>query len=122
MNKTPPAPIAFTRGPAIADAAVLKSWLDQQKGKLRLPVAVELVPVRAVGNARIGSLELKLDDTALNVSLADRAYQQCPRDGGPCVLWLEGRWKGDGAFQVTRVDRAVRDGESTGFAEVEAGP
>lgn len=113
---TPPPPLAFVRGVAVADAPALKAWLTQQTATVRLPVALELAPVHAVKNARVGTLALKLDDSALGVSLADRAHQFCPRDGRPCVLWLEGRWK-DGAFKVTRVQGPATDGE---FAEVEA--
>ncbi len=57
--------------------------------------------------------------SALALLLADRIREHCPKDG-PCTLWLEGRWKGEGTFWLSRVDRVVSSNENTDFAQMQA--
>lgn len=121
MAPQPELPWAF--GPSTADAAALTAWLARQLAvpdrpeTVRLPVLVELGVARStVAGGRVLSgakeaLALSLDDTALGISLADRARQACPGQDR-CALWLEGRWRA-GRLQVTRAGGAVKEGEAT---------
>ena len=98
--------------------AELLEWLDKQiaGGKLvRLPVILEQGTVGfSLHGARIGTasdaLEIHVDDSALGVSLSDRARSACQKNK-TCALWLEGYWRGTKAdglhFDVVHVDRPI---------------
>jgi hypothetical protein len=100
MQLTAPPTLAFVHGPSTASAAELAKWLEQQHDTVRLPVLVK----RGAGGEVISKKEplpLTLEDSALGISLADRARTACP-DAAQCPLWLEGTWRNGGLF-VTRV-------------------
>ena len=114
MQLKPPPKLASVHGPSTADAAALRKWLELQQATVRLPVLVRLGnPPTTVASAALISKEafpLPLEDSALGVSLADRARQHCP--GAPqCALWLEGRWRTP--FSVTRVVKPVTTEEQS---------
>lgn len=87
-------------GPAVSPPSALLTWLEGEgRGEVvQLPVTVSVSPL-GMGPAWIGvepepgpdALHLRLDDGALGIALADRLRQACPA-GGPCAVWLEGRW------------------------------
>jgi hypothetical protein len=91
-----PAPTrSYVDGAAINDSATLLTWLQQTKGTpLRLPVRVEFDDQYrlAVARAEVGSLPLKLDDTAMSVPVLDQLRTLCPVNEPGCVVWLEGTW------------------------------
>lgn len=129
MQKDPnAAPATFTRGPAIAPAAELVAWLDAQRtdvGQRRVKLPVWLtVSGTSIKAARIGAADapdavaLKLKDSALGISLADHARRAC-RGGGACGLWLEGKWGGDGRFDVTRVAGPFTAADDATYVEVQ---
>lgn len=107
MELTTPPTLAFVHGPSTASAATLGRWLGRQHDTVRLPVLVTLGPARSTvagGQVLTGSKDafpLALDDSALGISLADRARTACP-EAEQCPLWLEGDWRNGGLF-VTRV-------------------
>ncbi len=121
MPMTPQPELPWAFGPSTADVAALTQWLERQLAAadrpetVRLPVLVELGVARSTvagGRVLTGSKEelaLSLDDTALGVSLADRARHACPGQDR-CAMWLEGRWR-SGRLQVTRAGGAVKDDE-----------
>lgn len=118
MQLKPPPKLAYVHGPSTADAAALRQWLEQQQAVVRLPVRVTLSSTGGVTGGELLSKEpfpLTLDDTALGVSLADRARQHCP-GAAQCALWLEGRWRTP--FFVTRVVRPVTEAQPL-YAELE---
>ena len=123
---TPHQPRSFKPGSPLRPSERLEAWLDRQQGVLRLPVTISADSLGHVTRAMLGDLELKLGDSALGVSLADRIRQHCgPRasDAGtpPCVLRLEGRWvAGQRRFEISWVEGAVKPGEQADQAEVEA--
>lgn len=92
-------PQSFVDGPALSPASAVLAWLDGEgKGqRVQLPFAVVVSPL-GVESARLGAppladdaLSVKLDDTALGVSLADQLGKLCGADGA-CDVWLEGVW------------------------------
>lgn len=111
MQLTAPPTLAFVHGPSLANVPALGKWLELQHDTVRLPVLVTLGVARSTvsgGQVLTGStssLPLSLDDSALGISLADRARSACP-GADACPLWLEGTWRDAGLF-VTRVVRAV---------------
>ncbi len=87
----------FKQGPKL-DAA----FLAKHKGTVKLAVTLKRGQVGFdQRGAKAGPLEFRCNDTALGVSLDDRALQAC---GGAetCELWLVGTWK-DGVLNVTKV-------------------
>src|SRR5262245_6865861 len=131
----------FDRGPEIMPSSELVSWLDrwlerqkattERRGRLRIPVLVSVSEIGAVAKAQIGpnnrsdAIKLRLNDSALGISLADRVRQMCG-SRTECALWIEGFWRGAsngvGLFDVLRVHRAIpkEELEKTTYIEVEA--
>ena len=101
---TPSPVLTFVEGPALTDAA-LPEWLAEQQARrttLRLPVVVDFGgPYRlGIQQAWLGSdtsdagaagMLLRLDDTAMSVSLMDHLRTACP-EGARCAVWVEARW------------------------------
>lgn len=112
MQLKPPPKLALVHGPSTADAASLRKWLEQQQGTVRLPVLVKKGAHQLISSQ---PFPLQLEDTALGISLADRARQHCP-GASECALWLEGRWRTP--FFVTRVVRPVTEQQPL-YAELE---
>lgn len=125
LSKAPDWPTVH--GPATDDGEVLGRWLSAQLDDEGRPATVRL-PVRialdAIGGAsreahvvtRSGDgLALRLDDSALGISLADRTRQAFPGTAGG-ALWLEGQWRFD-HFLVTRVGRPVESSGAPQYAE-----
>lgn len=90
--------LSFEDGPAVDPAAPLLAWLSAGRGRVvQLPVTVAFDDEFRLGVARAwvgpesGGLRLKLDDTAMGVSLLDRLRAACP-PGPTCRVWLEGTW------------------------------
>ena len=112
-------------GPSTASSPALGKWLEQQHDTVRLPVMVTLGTAGStVAGAQVltGSAEqfpLSLDDSALGISLADRARTACA-GAAQCPLWIEGTWRSGGLF-VTRVLHAVTSDERARplFAQLE---
>ena len=123
MQLAAPPTLAFVHGPSTASAETLRRWLEQQHDSVRLPVMVTLGTARStVAAAQVltgtkDSFPLTLDDSALGISLADRARTACP-DADQCALWLEGTWRNAGLF-VTRALHAVSAEEHPHFAQLE---
>ena len=111
---------SFTVGPKLLPAADLSKWLDAKRDTvlLRLPVTITRGRVGEPLRAKLGEIDVRLDDGALGVSLEDRLREACP-DGATCRVWLEGRFRGRGEIQVLHFARAVRSGEAADFVEVE---
>ncbi|MBW2254949.1 MAG: hypothetical protein JRI25_10180 [Deltaproteobacteria bacterium] len=91
----------FVDGPALSPSADLVAWFEGDgAGKLvQLPVVVTPSPL-GLASGHVGvlpeppgadALLLKLDDTAMGVSLADKIRGDCPA-GQACVIWVEGIW------------------------------
>ena len=110
MIKSPrPAP-EFEPAQPVAVKAELAAWLGKQAADTLLRVPVELkVSVMGVEGAAIGfgadRLAVKLNDSALGESLADRAQQFCG-DAETCAMWVWGNWI-DGGLRVTRAEGAI---------------
>ena len=89
------------QGPAIQPASALLAWFERDgKGRLvQVPVVVVPSPLGlASGHVAAApaadastALSLKLDYTAMSVSLADQIRPDCPY-GEPCAIWVEGYW------------------------------
>ena len=87
---TSPAALTFEEGPLLADTAALRAWLEAGGSRVVL-VPVHLgVDALALTDAHIGALPVRLDDTALGVSLHDRVRGVC--SGATCTILVEGRW------------------------------
>jgi hypothetical protein len=90
-----------TKGPAIQPASELLAWFEGPgKGRLvQVPVVVVPSPLGLASGRVAGStaddasaaLSLKLDDTGMSVSLADKIRPDCAYDE-PCAIWVEGYW------------------------------
>ena len=110
----------YTRGPSIYPADQLQTWLDKQKidiGEvvLRLPVQVTLKPSKmSLAKAQIGdqpgALAIKVNDMSLGVPVAARVQQLC-EGKDTCMLWMRGVWRGNGEFQVSKLEGVVSDAE-----------
>ncbi len=130
-TKTAPEPSTWTDGPAIVAAADLVKWFEGEgKGAVvRIPVTVQATPL-GIEKAWIGTtdpLHVRVDDTALGVSLLDRVHQYCPDPAAVCTLWMDGHWggigggligqrpgdsKGEYVFSVHHVEGRVAEGEA----------
>lgn len=96
---------AYEPGRPCDDVAKLLPSLDlatTSKKLVKIPVFLERAEsgIRSYEKAYIGTqqmpdgpqrVNLRLNDSALGVSLADRIAQYCP-DAGGCCLWLVGYW------------------------------
>jgi len=103
-----PAPeITYGPGPELQPGEVLRAWLEDQgvrtpKPMLRLPVvlAFEQGQVMGATSAWIGVLPqapedavmLRIDDSALGISLQERVREHCAPEADSCALWLDGTW------------------------------
>ncbi len=131
-TKTAPEPATWTDGPAIGAAADLVKWFEGE-GKdavVRVPVTIQATPI-GIEKSWIGTtdpLHIRVDDSALGVSLLDRVHQHCPDPEAVCTLWMDGHWggaggglwpsaqpgdsKGEYLFSVHRVEGRVSEGET----------
>lgn len=114
MNK-PGLPPLYEVGAPLAPAAALRAWLDDQPPTTTYRLPVELtVSVLGVTGAALGfaadRLPVKVNDSALGESLADRVAGLCGEDAETCALWLHGTWSA-GVFRVVRVEGRVADDE-----------
>lgn len=104
---------AKEKGPALDPPEALKAWLDDGGDSVvRVPLTVQ----KSV-DARIGSLRVEVDDSALGVSLADRLRMACANEK-KCTAWVEGRWR-DGTLKVLHFAREVVPQETADFVERE---
>jgi hypothetical protein len=124
MNKTSqrgPAPV-FEKGAALSPKDELVAWLDGAKldGKPRLIRAPVVIGRGQVGfdisKAKLGELEISLDDSAMGVGLADRAEQKCG-DAATCAFVVEGYWRGNNVLAVNKAEPLA--GAAPTFVEVE---
>ena len=93
--------LSATKGPAIQPASELLAWFEGSgKGRLvQVPVVVVPSPLGLASGYVAGStaadsangLLLKLDDTGMSVSLAEKIRPDCAYDE-PCAIWVEGYW------------------------------
>jgi hypothetical protein len=110
---------------ALVPAARLIAWLDAQHDagkprRLRLPVVLQpSITGFSNSGARVGpaadALVVNLDDTALGISLSDRAKRVCPAGAPACAMWVEGFWKGktdDGyVFKIMKAGEGISPNE-----------
>ena len=114
--KVPYVETAKTVGPKLSQQELLETWLaEAHDAVLRLPVTIERRGYGQSIGAKLGEREVRIDDSALGVSLTDRLRSVCPEES-PCRVWVEGRWS-DGTIQVLHFDRAVAPGEAADFVE-----
>jgi hypothetical protein len=124
MELKPPTEPPVLYGPAIAEPLALGLWLRSERGEdgkpatVRLPVTLEVTGPNFVGNATVGTLQVKVTDAKLGVSLADR-FRQAFKDAKKGTLWLAGVWEGEAQFSVSRVLGPAKEGEAA-FAQLEA--
>lgn len=118
MNKHPTRSSLFVHGPRITPGGTLEPWLLATAAET--PPRLVQLPITIVGgDAQSGFLgrapspeviSVRLDDSALGVSLAERVRASC-HDAASCTLWLEGYWQardaGARAFKVTSVVGAL---------------
>lgn len=93
MQPTPK--VQYTRGPPVEPSKELMAWLhknaDVQPLRLvRLPVTVELRPL-GIEHASVGGVSIALQDSALGISLLDRARRACGMERN-CTMWMMGYW------------------------------
>lgn len=97
-------PGRFVAGPPVRPARNLLAWLQRVgRRRVRLPVVIrfDASPLRSRRDAFVGAsprdlssqpLRLRLDDTAMGISLRTRLRSACPQARSWCALWLEGTW------------------------------
>ena len=124
--KTPEQPKQFTPGPTISPSGPLLRWLidtvpsvSGPRVRVRLPVIVRFSQSSiGIAEAFIGTVNrvdtetmfLRLDDSAMGVSLFERVRERCSKSETACAVWLEGYWDGGrsaslpGAFGFTVVE------------------
>jgi hypothetical protein len=124
MNKTSqrgPTPV-FEKGAALSPKDKLVEWLEGAKldGKPRLLRAPIVIGRGQVGfdisKAKLGELEISIDDSAMGVGLADRAEQKCG-DAQTCTFLVEGYWRGGNQLAVNKAE--VLTGNAPTVVEVE---
>ena len=89
------------QGPAIQPSSALLAWFESDGKRQLVQVPVVVVPsplglnagyvATSPGGDAGSALSLKLDDTAMSVSLADQIRSDCAYDE-PCAIWVEGYW------------------------------
>jgi hypothetical protein len=95
----------FKQGPKLDDAKAAAAFLSKHKGAVKLAVTLKRAKVGFdKKGAKAAALDLSVDDTALGVSLDDRANFACGA-AATCELWLVGDWR-SGVLHVQRVDGA----------------
>lgn len=110
MNKTSFPTPEFVVAAAIGSKAELLAWLTRQSASTLLRVPLELeVSVLGITGASIGfasdRLQVKVNDSALGESLADRAHGWCG-DQSTCAMWVWANWQ-DSTLRVTRAEGAI---------------
>lgn len=129
MKKTmqPTTEVKFKRGPALRPSGELTTYLESLKtigGKpllVRLPVVITLDPTGfGIDKATVGELAIKLNDSALGISLMDRLRTACP-NASTCAIWLEGHWRSPAGFDIRKVGKPIADAElaQTNYCEVQ---
>lgn len=107
---------AKEKGPALEPVEALKAWLDEGGDSVvRVPLTVTQAAPSV--DARIGTLRVDLDDSALGISLAERVRMACAEQK-TCTVWVEGRWR-DGTLKVLHFAREVVPDEKADFVERE---
>ncbi|MGV3624593.1 MAG: hypothetical protein ACO1OB_27485 [Archangium sp.] len=108
---------AKEKGPPVEPVDALKAWLEASGDRVvRVPLTVTKTPPSDV-DARIGSMPVEVDDSALGISLAERVRMACAEEK-TCTVWVEGRWRG-GALKVIHFAREVVPQEKADFVERE---
>jgi hypothetical protein len=119
---------SFVKGPSLSSSDLV-TWMDSQKrGKeARLLRLVIVLPKGNMGfdisKAKIGSVEVYANDSALGIGLANRAEQKCA-DAATCAFQVEGYWRGKQMgglqFDVMKAEYLPPDRVSSlAYAEVE---
>jgi len=103
----PATKVAWEVGPGVDQPAELKSWIQEVRAKpgeerplVRIPVVASMDEHRLqISSAFLGvsadasnHFALRLDDSALGISLVARLRHRCPEDRRSCVIWVEGYW------------------------------
>jgi hypothetical protein len=117
---TPHPVLEFVDGPAVDDTPSLAAWLDAHDGdsrQLRLPVSMGN-RVAGATSFEVGSIAIRVSDSALGVALADHVRTKCASQAR-CRLWLEGYWSAN-TLHLRRVGELVGDGSVR--VAIEAGP
>lgn len=98
---------AWQLGPNIGASDDLEKWAQRlgrkpagKRRRVRIPVVVHFDEHRLAWNRAFlsgstktrGGLSLRLDDSALGISLLDRLREQCAADEPSCLVWVEGYW------------------------------
>lgn len=112
MNKTAQPDPAFERAQPTSPRDPLAAWLERVGDRLlRVPVELD-VDVMGITGGSIGfgadRLAVKTNDSALGVSLADRAAELCGDDATTCAMWVHAHWKA-GTLQIVKVEGAIED-------------
>lgn len=98
-------------GPAIRPIGPLLRWLNETvpsasgpRTRVRLPVIIRFYqphqPHIGIAEAFIGTVDrvdaktvfLRLDDSAIGVSLFERVSERCSKSETACAAWLDGYW------------------------------
>jgi hypothetical protein len=115
----------FEKGTSLSPKDKLVEWLDKAKldGKPRLLRAPIVIGRGQVGfdisKAKLGELEISIDDTALGVGLGDRADQKCG-DAQTCAFLVQGYWRGGNQLAVNKAEPLAADAFAAAtFVEVE---
>jgi hypothetical protein len=114
--KTLRAPALTTPAQALTPRDALLRWLAsaQAAGTLfKAPVELRRSALGILGG-ELGFASdrptVAIDDSALGMSLADRAASWCGRGETRCAIWVWARWR-DGTLVVTHADAQLLDGE-----------
>lgn len=110
MNKRAQPTPEFAIAQPVSPSPDLLAWLDALPADtvLRVPVEVQ-ISVLGIGGAKVGfganPLEVKVNDSALGESLADRAQGWCG-DHATCAMWVWATWR-DRTLRVTNAESAI---------------
>jgi len=110
-QRTPPTEsnteVAWEVGPDVDSPTEIAKWIQGVRSKpgderplVRIPVVAFMDEHRLqISSAFLGvspdasnHIALRLDDSALGISLVDRVRRHCPGDPRSCVIWVEGYW------------------------------
>jgi hypothetical protein len=126
MTKHPEPELIFAKGPEVAPAAELVTWLEAQvtdEGKakdVKLPVRLTFGEGGlGIATTHVGEMEIDVSDSALGVSLQERARAACP-ERDVCTMWLIGRWEAPATLHVYYIPRPIAADEvaAATYAEV----
>ncbi len=114
MHKTERPEPEFEVAQALSSQTEVLAWLGTRSPSTLLRAPVELtVSVLGVTGAALGfaadRLAIKVNDSALGESLADRAQEFCG-DAPTCAMWVWGHWN-DGTLRVIRAEGAIAPAE-----------